>query len=850
MRKTKNLIASGDQYNRYYGSSEAPMRGVDFSSDEKSVNTLRFSYAKNMWKDYDSELGASIETFPGWREVFQSASKGAVNGMWAFKDHLIVHSGHSLYTYDSAKNAASDAVKSDLADRKSAAAIFGDVLYLIDGNGFYAVKYEPMIIGDLTIPKFTVKNAAEAAYIPTLYKGHTGLEEYESKQYEQRNMLTDKAREVLFFGDGEKLADPTNETSYFWKAPLFARFQSIDRVEMDGIVLGTDTNQSADGWVYEPIIANEKIIGIKIVDVNNYEIYDDQFRELAIEGTLVGASFRSGDHEESYLSAISGCRLICSYDGRIFLSGNPKFPNTTWYSGRTEFGANYCGYIGELNYFNDGTGSAPNTALIPAGSILLVTKGQTSDEAAVYYHYGADGGSDLIPRIYPCSAGVDGIGCNGAGINFLDDPCLISSDGVNAVGKSNVTLERTIVHRSSNVDAMMRAEDAESAMCVEWQGYLCVLYRSGNLYLADSRQRFESGITGATEYEWFFVDGVRHYVGNKIATLLREAEASEDLYIYDYEQELYHKLTSAPDGGDTTEWGYAPAFKFDGVSYNDAGFSVFFRLSDYAYVIPTDEVRASSEAYPTSMRVVDDELYFGFSDGAVCKLNTDRRGKRGYKISTSAPMDGVLTVTTGTGASLPASFGDGMPGDYEYYNGYLREEYEPEVEYLELICDGAASGVYSYGHARGGKFVLFEAIDPAPGEIPARYYNRCGTRFESRLATKYDDCGYPHVLKTTIRNSAVACLKGSPASVINIDIRTDRTSADDGISLSLGAFDLSDVLFGNFSFKSFEDHDFVIHINRRNWLRQQYIFSSSEFCAPWGLAFMAFRFRIAGRVKF
>ena len=76
----KNLIKSRDEYTRYYGD----FRGVDFSSDHTQVHPQRLAYLVNMYKDYRSGEGSSLETIPGFRRAAYFKDIRKINGIHEF----------------------------------------------------------------------------------------------------------------------------------------------------------------------------------------------------------------------------------------------------------------------------------------------------------------------------------------------------------------------------------------------------------------------------------------------------------------------------------------------------------------------------------------------------------------------------------------------------------------------------------------------------------------------------------------------------------------------------------------------------------------------------------------------
>ena len=363
----------------------------------------------------------------------------------------------------------------------------------------------------------------------------------------------------------------------------------------------------------------------------------DDIAEVVIHGTSKPNSFnKAGDMRDvlsgnldfigntsSTADAINGCTLITEFDGRIFLSGNPNLPNSVFYTQRDLTGYNNPFYIGCYNYLNDGTGRTPITAMITTPTQLIVLKDDVEQGASIYYHYAQDNPAeseltrDLQPRIYPRENGVPGIGCVGMACNFRDDPVLLSPYGLEAIGKAQVNLERTLTHRSSMVDAKLINETLRGAVCAEWDGYLCILVPGGKMYLADSRQVFTHK-TGDQQYEWYYWEGIGVW------------KEQDDRYYY------VSQFPGAPDklGGLPVAWKdeITPA---EGENFTAADENVTYTYVkgvvngvEYAYIVDCyGEKIGGTFKQATALLAVDGLLYFGCEDGTICVFNTDMRGE-------------------------------------------------------------------------------------------------------------------------------------------------------------------------------------------------------------------------------
>lgn len=360
----------------------------------------------------------------------------------------------------------------------------------------------------------------------------------------------------------------------------------------------------------------QKLISAVILVCQNRDYRLIMDKEILCEGTATEVKSMGAKHDpfatdcDTVKKAILGCTVSAQYDGRVFLTGNPALPNTVFYSQRDLTGHNNPLYFGTYNYFNTGIGSAPNVAMISSSSALLILKNDTVQDGSINCYQGVDGSDDILPRIYVRTQGLPGIGCLGAACNFADDPVFVTTRGLDAVGTQTVNLERTVQHRSSNVDRRLLAEDLSRATLTEWDGYLVLLTPNGHAYLADSRQIFAHS-TGVTQYEWFYLDDIGHYDGDETVYRYSDFQARETLLVKEDSQTA---MTATRDN-------VMSAVDENGSSYH----YVEENGGRYA-VVPTAE-KAGGVFSPAIIAAgVGDLLLFGTKDGHLLLVNTDKRG--------------------------------------------------------------------------------------------------------------------------------------------------------------------------------------------------------------------------------
>lgn len=350
-----------------------------------------------------------------------------------------------------------------------------------------------------------------------------------------------------------------------------------------------------------------------VITLDDKALY--QGRDLKIFGTLssepadyksVHRGFTASNFTEgkSVSSAIFGCRIAESFDGRIFLTGNPDYPGFCFYSSIDSAGENNPLYFGDMNYFKDGVGSFGNIGLLAAGDSLAVFKENDDGGGSIYYHTPHDTGIDILPRIYPVSYIHSGICAKGASISFFDDPVFVSEKGISALSKKTINLDRSIAVRSTNVNPKLLCEELSSLKLAVWRGYLAVL-AGERMYLADSRALFESEV-GDIEYEWYFLSGIGSY--------------TNDSRVYRY--------------ASTSHTGYSIHPKTDTVSYGTV-YSVGTGSELIYYVInggikyevyPTEELRGGKFNPATDILAIGNLLFVATSNGDILLFNSDKRG--------------------------------------------------------------------------------------------------------------------------------------------------------------------------------------------------------------------------------
>ena len=418
---------------RIYGG----FRGVDFRGEE--INLARSPDSLNVWKDYKQT--ESIRTRPGM-ELLQAIA-GPVYGIWFYKDRMLVHADCTLYAI---ADGVAEVICEDVNPAHSNGFIYEDVFYFMDQDRYF--QYDGTEFKEVE------------GYVPTTSIGRAP--EGGGEIYQEANMLT--GRRINTF-----LGDNTSFDFYLDAEDIDEDFAPI--VKINGEVV--------DGYTVD--YAKGMISFTKAPDEPGTDGQDN-----------VSVEFRKTVPE--YRDSICKCSLLQVFDNRVFVSGNPDFPNVVWHCS-----LNNPAYFSDMDYYREGMDQAQVKGMVAGNNALWVFREPSEANTNVFYHTPAL--DDEYGKIYPSNHSSVTIGCVGKAINFNDDIVFFSGRGMEGIS-GDVTTEQMAAHRSSMVDRKMIAEQAYKDMILEeWDGYLFV-FIGNKAYLADSRAVFTN--ENHAEYEWFY----------------------------------------------------------------------------------------------------------------------------------------------------------------------------------------------------------------------------------------------------------------------------------------------------------------------------------------------------------
>lgn len=137
----------------------------------------------------------------------------------------------------------------------------------------------------------------------------------------------------------------------------------------------------------------------------------------------------------------------------------------------------------------------------------------------------------------------------------------------------------------------------------------------------------------------------------------------------------------------------------------------------------------------------------------------------------------------------------------------------------------------------------------ADGAIPPDHYTFDGRTIYSGCALKMDNCGIPHMTKTTVKKSTVIKAKSFMRTAAKVRVRTNKNPYNEIARINGTRFSFEDMDFSDFSFVVGEDTLFAIREKEKKWVEKQYYVYSDEFKKPFALYYLAYKYFIAGKYK-
>ena len=137
----------------------------------------------------------------------------------------------------------------------------------------------------------------------------------------------------------------------------------------------------------------------------------------------------------------------------------------------------------------------------------------------------------------------------------------------------------------------------------------------------------------------------------------------------------------------------------------------------------------------------------------------------------------------------------------------------------------------------------------ADGTIPTQYYTFDNRTIYSGCALVMDNCGVPHMNKSTVKKSTVIKVKSMSRMAAKVRVRTNKNPFNEIARVNATLFSFDDADFSDFSFVTGDDSLFAIKEKEKKWVEKQYYLYSDEYKKPFALYYLAYKYFIAGKYK-
>jgi hypothetical protein len=116
------------------------------------------------------------------------------------------------------------------------------------------------------------------------------------------------------------------------------------------------------------------------------------------------------------------------------------------------------------------------------------------------------------------------------------------------------------------------------------------------------------------------------------------------------------------------------------------------------------------------------------------------------------------------------------------------------------------------------------------------------------LRTVLDNCGIPHMTKSTVKHSMAIKMSSLGNGSVSCEVGTDRSGYKENARVPNAEVDFSSFNFAYLAFETADHFTIPISEKEKNWIEKEIAISSTDG-APIAIYSMSYRFAIKGRIK-
>ena len=456
-------------------------KGVDLTNAAANVDIARSPNGLNMIRDVPGKVRKRMGYY------LDKKHEDGIHGVFHLNGERVVHAGTKLYMGD-------NVLYSDMEEagfNRSKAWEIGGRLYILDGKTYLVVgKFN----GETS---YTAKKVSEIATVPIVSIARTP--NGEGQQYQEYNLLQPKFVN-MFIADGTTKIYQLSSDS----------LQSVDLVEQ----------MNSDGdWV---TVAASKY-------TTNLELGTVTFKTAPEAPTVKSRDnirITASKVIAGYADMINKCTVSIVYGvngatDRLFVGGNPDYPNRDWFSGykstisydsddRPEMASfEDFTFFGDLSYSTIGLDTNEIVGYSLVGNYLATHKSVGEDGRNVIMRYGEyttlNGVIRPSFRIVNVIQGVGAVGKDN--FAYLNESLFVTGQGIYAITAQDITGEKYTQNRSFYINGALADEDLEHSCAVGYKDFY-VLATPLRVYLLDGLQKVyeKNSPLSSFQYECYYWD--------------------------------------------------------------------------------------------------------------------------------------------------------------------------------------------------------------------------------------------------------------------------------------------------------------------------------------------------------
>lgn len=435
-------------------------KGVDLNSSPPNVALYRSPYAMNMIRD----VPGKVRKRQGYEKT--GTYSGRINGVFRLNEKVLIHAGDSLYL-------DGESIYTGMADERSMGRQFFGKLFIFDGKKalcYGEFPKEGQEEEEDPEKEWVIKTLEEAAYVPTIIisRNPTGG----GTTLEPINLIGRKFKESFLGTEEDKIYQLTTDNL------------DEDTVEVRVLEKQAETEDAKDTW---KDLAEGKDF---TVDRTTGKVTFTTAPGKSPVSGMDNIEITAAKTRDGYADKINQCRIMTLFGvngaiDRIFVSGNPEFPNQDWYCQIKD-----AFYWGDLWY-----------SVLGQDGSAVVGYSVINDRLAAHKSMAEEGRNIILRRgdlddednaTFPIIGSLMGRGALGEyAFGYLgSEPLFLTDLGVYAITATDITGEKYSQNRSFYINKQLTEEkNLAGAFGFVWRDLYLLSMGTGTVYVLDGLQR-------------------------------------------------------------------------------------------------------------------------------------------------------------------------------------------------------------------------------------------------------------------------------------------------------------------------------------------------------------------------